>query len=93
MAAYLHKKQIDTAKPLQDAADVATTYYDYKGDCPAGEQLSKRTLVIPNYHTLKKTEIARIAQSLNHAWAELASGGSSVQSAVRASSLHETFPA
>ena len=93
MAAYLHKKQIDTAKPLQDAADVATTYYDYKGDCPAAEQLSKRTLVIPNYHTLKKTEIARIAQSLNHGWAELASGDPSVQSAVRASSLHETFPA
>jgi dTDP-4-amino-4,6-dideoxygalactose transaminase len=93
MAAYLHKKQIDAARPLQDAVDVATTYYEYKGDCPTAEQLSKRTLVIPNYHTLKKTEIARIAQSLNHGWAELASGDSSVKSAARATSLHQTFPA
>jgi perosamine synthetase len=73
MAGYLHEKQIDTAKPLQDAAEVGLTYYDYKGDCPVAELLSKRVLVIPSYHTLKKGDIANLARCLNQGWAEISS--------------------
>ncbi len=73
MAQYLHKKQVDSAKPLQDAAEVGKIYYAYKGDCPVTEQLSKRVLVIPSYHTLKKKEIERIARLLNQGWAEVSS--------------------
>ena len=78
MAVYLQKKQIDTSKPLQDAAPMATAHYGYKGDCPAAEQLSKRTLVIPTYHTLAQSEIERIARYLNQGWAEISSRNLSV---------------
>lgn len=73
MAAYLHKKKIDTSKPLQDATDMAMKYYGYAGDCPVTEQLSKHVLVIPTYHTLKKEEIKNIAQCLNEIWAQISS--------------------
>lgn len=73
MAQYLHKEQVDSAKPLQDAAEVGKTHYAYEGDCPVTEQLSKRVLVIPSYHTLKKKEIERIARLLNQGWAQASS--------------------
>ncbi len=73
MADYLHKKQIDSSKPVQDAAEIGRTYYDYKGDCPVAEQLSKRVLVIPTYQTLKKSEIENIARCLNQGWAKICS--------------------
>jgi dTDP-4-amino-4,6-dideoxygalactose transaminase len=89
MAAYLNKKQIDTSKPLQDAVNVATTYYDYKGDCPATEQLSKRALVIPTYHTLKKGEVENIARFVNQGWAEISSRNLSVGCTVHEASRRE----
>jgi perosamine synthetase len=81
IAAYLHEKQIDSSKPLQDAAEVATTYYDYKGDCPVAEQLSQRTLVIPTYQTLREGEIENIARYLNQGWAEISSRNLSAKAA------------
>jgi dTDP-4-amino-4,6-dideoxygalactose transaminase len=92
MAAYLHKKQIDTSKPFQDAAEVATTYYDYKRDCPAAERLSKCALVIPTYHTLKKGEVEHIVRSLNQGWAEISSRKPTVDPHFRISPLPQALP-
>jgi dTDP-4-amino-4,6-dideoxygalactose transaminase len=89
MAAYLHKKQIDTSKPLQDTAQVATTYYNYKGDCPAAEQLSKRALIIPTYHALKKSELERIARCFDQGWAEISSGNSIAEPTVHEATRRE----
>lgn len=79
MAAYLHRRQIETSKPVNDEVDVATAYYNYAGDCPVAEQLSKRVLVIPSYHTLKKKVLKRIAHCVNQGWKEISlnpAGGS-----------------
>jgi perosamine synthetase len=73
MAAYLHSRQIDTAKPYQDITDVAATHYGYAGDCPAAEETAKRVLVIPSYYSLKNIEVQRIAECLNAGWTEIRS--------------------
>ena len=83
IAAYLWREKVDTSKPLQDAVHVATTYFDYAGDCPEAELLSRRALVIPTYHTLKKSELDRIARCLNQAWTKLSSGNGSVGSGLQ----------
>ena len=88
MAAYLQKRQIDTIKPLQDAAEVGIRHYAYKGDCPATEQLSKRVLVIPNYHTLKKYKIENIVRCLNQGWAELSSNNPRIRPATTNAGSH-----
>jgi hypothetical protein len=74
MADYLHKHQIDSSKPVQDAAEIGKIYYDYKGDCPTAELLSGCALVIPSYESLSKGEIENIAQCLNQGWAATSSG-------------------
>jgi perosamine synthetase len=79
MVDYLHKRQIDSSKPVQDAAEIGRAYYDYKGDCPTAELLSKRTLVIPSYQTLERSEIENIALFLNQGWAEISSRSSRVK--------------
>jgi perosamine synthetase len=71
LAAFLHKKKIDTAKPLDDIVEIARTYYGYAGDCPVAEQLSKRVLIIPSYHGIGTDEIERIARSVNDGLSEL----------------------
>ena len=71
IAAYLHGRQIDCAKPYKDIADVAATHYGYAGDCPVAEQIAKRVLVIPCHYSLKKEDIERIAQCVNEGWAEM----------------------
>lgn len=71
LAAYLHRKQIDTAKPLDDVVEVARTYYGYNGDCSVAEKLSKQVLIIPSYHSMKKREIERIARCVNDGLLEL----------------------
>ena len=58
IAAYLHSRQIDTAKPYKDIADVAAAHYGYAGDCPVAEQIAKRVLVIPSHYSLKKKDVA-----------------------------------
>ena len=82
MADYLHKHQIDSSKPIQDAAEIGKTYYDYKGDCPTAELLSGCALVIPSYESLGKGEIENIAQCLNQGWTEISSGDLKSKSAV-----------
>lgn len=77
IAAYLLGRQIDTMKYLDDVVNVAAKNYGYAGDCPVAEQLSKKVLIIPNYYSLTKGDVQRIAQSLNEGWAEVASRGHS----------------
>ncbi len=74
LAAYLHEKEIDTAKPLDDIAEIARSYYGYSGDCPMAEKLSKQVLIIPSYHSIRKREIEQIAQCLNDGLLELSNG-------------------
>jgi perosamine synthetase len=77
---YLHSRQIETSKPLDDIVDVATTHYDYSCDCPVAEQLSKRVLVIPSYHTLRNRDVECVARCLNQAWQELSSSAPAAES-------------
>ncbi len=71
MAVYLHERGIEISKPVNDVVDVATAYYNYSGDCPSAERLSKTVLVIPSYHTLKEKEIQRIVDCVNQGWKEV----------------------
>ena len=74
MAVYLHEGGIETSKPVNDVVDVTTAHYNYTGDCPLAERLSKTVLVIPSYHTLKKAEIQRISSCVNQGWKEVSTG-------------------
>jgi perosamine synthetase len=80
LALYLHRRQIDTAKPLDDIVEVAKTYYRYDGDCPVAEKLSRQVLIIPSYHSIGKEEIERIAGSVNDGLSELSRASTSVRS-------------
>ena len=73
VASYLFSRQIDTIKYLDDVLDVATKNYGYSGGCPVAEELSKRVLIIPSYHSLRKDDLGRIAQCVNAAWSEIIS--------------------
>ena len=65
---YLHKQGIGTIKPYSDIAQIATTHYGYKGDCPVSEEIAARVLAIPNHYNLQKKERQHIVQSLNKGW-------------------------
>jgi dTDP-4-amino-4,6-dideoxygalactose transaminase len=71
MAEYLHRKKIGSMRPYRDIAEVAAAHYGYEGDCPAAEEIAKRVLVIPSYHTLKRKELERIAMCVNDGWTEI----------------------
>ena len=71
MAAYLLSRKIDTSQPYKDVIKGAAQYYEYSGDCPVAEQIAKRVLVIPNYHTLREKDIESIARYVNAGWAEI----------------------
>ncbi len=71
IAGYLHAREIHAAKPYQDIPEVAAANYGYKGDCPVSEQISKRVLVVPSHHGLKKEDLEHIAECVNAGWAEL----------------------
>jgi perosamine synthetase len=75
VAAYLFKRRIDSMKYLDDVTDVATEYFGYTGDCPVAERISKRVLVIPSYHGLRKKDVEKITESVNSAWAEISRTG------------------
>jgi dTDP-4-amino-4,6-dideoxygalactose transaminase len=76
--AYLHSRQIGTAKPYKDIAEVTAIHYGYTGDCPVAEHIAERVLIIPSYYTLKRREVHHIADCLNKGWAELTSRGCSL---------------
>jgi dTDP-4-amino-4,6-dideoxygalactose transaminase len=65
VARFLLEKQVDSSKPLNEVVDVATRYYGYRHDCPISENLSKRTLVVPNYHSMTDEEVEFVAQCVN----------------------------
>jgi perosamine synthetase len=71
MAKHLLKTQIDTSRPLDEVARVASHHYGYANDCPTAERLSKRTLVIPSYHSLTDKEVDSLAQSVNDGWSQI----------------------
>jgi len=71
MASYLLKRDIDTMKYLDDVLNIAIEHYVYSGDCPVAEALSKKVLIIPNYYSLNKTDVQRIAHCLNEGWAKI----------------------
>jgi dTDP-4-amino-4,6-dideoxygalactose transaminase len=68
MARLLLSKAIDSMKYLDGIVDVAKKHFDYSGDCQIAEELSQKVLVIPNYFSLQKTDIARIAGYINEGW-------------------------
>ena len=73
VAAHLRDREIDSSQPYKDVADGAAAYYGYTGDCPVSEQVAKTILVFPNYATLKKKDVLRIAEYVNEAWTAIIS--------------------
>lgn len=71
IASYLLDRNIDTMKYLDDVVQIAAKNYGYQGDCPIAQDLSKKVLIIPNYYSLKVSDVSRIVQSLNAGWAEI----------------------
>lgn len=67
IAADLLEQKIGTIQPYKDIAEVARAYYDYAGDCPVSEQIAKRVLVLPSYHSLKESELRRVTNCTNKA--------------------------
>jgi len=70
IASYLHSRGIDSSKPYKDISETAATHYGYSGDCPNSEQIAKKILVIPSYHSLREEDVQRIASCLNEGWAK-----------------------
>jgi len=73
IADYMFKQQVGTIKYLDNVVDIAIKNYGYSGDCPVAEELSKRVLILPSYHSLMKKDIQHIAQCLNEGWLKLQS--------------------
>jgi perosamine synthetase len=65
MADYLFGQGIDTAKYLDNIVDEARSNYNYEGDCPKAELLSKTVLLVPIHYNLPNTDIEHIARSIN----------------------------
>lgn len=67
IAADLLEQRIGTIQPYKDIPELASAYYDYAGDCPVSEQIAKRVLVLPSYHSLKESELRRVTNCTNKA--------------------------
>jgi dTDP-4-amino-4,6-dideoxygalactose transaminase len=65
MSAYLVEHGIDSARYLDDVADIARKRYGYRGDCPDAEHCAQTVLVIPNYYTLKESDLGHMVSALN----------------------------
>ncbi len=63
--AFLLRHGIDTARYLDDVADIARMHYRYAGDCGNAEQCSKTVLSIPHYYTLSRDDVRYVAESVN----------------------------
>lgn len=70
VADFLFRRGIDTMKYLDEVVSVARRHFGYAGDCPVAEHLAGRVLIIPNYHSLEQSEVEKIAECLNAAWAQ-----------------------
>ena len=75
MAEHLFRGRIDSMKYLDGVTETATKHFAYAGDCPIAENLAKRVLVIPNYHSLKRRDVERITKTLNAGWKHGATAG------------------
>ncbi|MBN1479183.1 hypothetical protein EH223_15940 [candidate division KSB1 bacterium] len=71
LADYLFKKKIDTIKPYQDCAEIASKYYGYAGGCPVAELVAKTVLIIPSHSRLKQFELDYIVNCFNKGWAKV----------------------
>lgn len=56
----LRENGVDSAR-YWETFHIAKSLYEYKGDCPNSEIVAKTIATIPNYHTLSKNEIIKIA--------------------------------
>lgn len=65
LAEHLLNHGIDSAKYLDDVIALARRDYDYAGDCPAAELCAKTVLVIPNYYTLKQSDLEKTVAVIN----------------------------
>jgi perosamine synthetase len=71
LAQRLREKQISTARPYRDIAEIAATHYGYTGDSPRAERVAKTVLVIPCSHSISAADVKRITRCVNLAWAEI----------------------
>ncbi|HSA00596.1 MAG TPA: DegT/DnrJ/EryC1/StrS family aminotransferase [Candidatus Paceibacterota bacterium] len=71
LAACLYENNISTTRPYKDIAEVATTHYGYTGDCPQAERIAKTVIVIPCNYFLKQTDVQRVSECVNRAWAQI----------------------
>jgi dTDP-4-amino-4,6-dideoxygalactose transaminase len=70
LVSFLREKQISTARPYKDIATIASTHYDYIGDCPQAERVARSVLVIPCNHSLNAGDVERVASAVNRAWSK-----------------------
>jgi len=68
MAAFLLSKNIDTMKYLDDIVQVAKKHFGYSGNCPVGEGLSRKVLIVPSYYSLLESDLKYIANNMNDGW-------------------------
>jgi perosamine synthetase len=68
LAGFLFQKKIGTLKPYKDISEVASRYYGYEGDCRAAERAAALLLAIPVHHSVRESEICRVAEYVNEGW-------------------------
>ena len=71
MAAFLLSKNIDTMKYLDDIVQVAKKHFGYSGNCPVGEGLSRKVLIVPSYYSLLESDLKYIANNMNDGWNQI----------------------
>lgn len=60
----LRNMGVDTAKLYSETPSKAKRFYGYGGDCSDTEILADTILTIPNYYTLSKKDLAKVANSI-----------------------------
>lgn len=61
---YLRDMGVDTAKLYGETPMKAKRFYGYDGDCSDSEIAANTLLIIPNYYTLAKNDLIKIADSI-----------------------------
>lgn len=61
---YLRDMGVDTAKLYGETPMKAKRFYGYGGDCSDSEIAANTLLIIPNYYTLSKNDLIKIADSI-----------------------------
>ena len=65
MAEHLRRRGIDSARYLDGIAGEARARYGYAGDCPNAERLSATVLLVPIHYNLRRSDMERLADSIN----------------------------